>query len=83
MKMKAVKILTVFIFITVFNSLCLAAAFEAEGVISKVTVYRGQALVTRNLKIDLPTGSSEVIVTSLPSPRKLRDQIERAILSFH
>ncbi len=65
--MKAVKILTVFIFITVFNSLCLAAAFEAEGVISKVTVYRGQALVTRNLKINLPAGSSEVIVTSLPS----------------
>jgi len=67
MKMKKVKVLTVFIFIAVLNSLSLAAAFETEGRISKVTVYRGQALVTRSLEIDLPAGSSEVIVTSLPS----------------
>jgi len=67
MKMRTVKILYVFIFIAVFNSLCLAASFEAEGKISKVTVYRGQALVTRDLKVDLPAGSSEIIVTNLPS----------------
>ncbi len=67
MKMKKVKILYVFIFIAVLNSLCLAAAFETEGKISKVTVYRGQALVTRSLEVDLPAGSSEIIVTNLPS----------------
>ncbi len=47
--------------------LAVSADFETEGVISKVTVYRGQALVTRDLKVDLPAGSSQIIVTNLPS----------------
>lgn len=57
-------------FIIVLLAVCPLAAsadFETEGRISKVTVYRGQALVTRDLKVDLPAGSSQIIVTSLPS----------------
>lgn len=37
------------------------------GTISKVTVYRGQALVTRTVSIDLPPGASELIVKNLPA----------------
>ena len=37
------------------------------GAISKVTVYRGQALVTRTVSIDLPPGASELIVKDLPA----------------
>ena len=36
------------------------------GTISKVTVYRGQALVTRTVSVDLPPGTFELIVGSLP-----------------
>jgi hypothetical protein len=38
-----------------------------NGVISKVTVYRGQALVTRTVSVDLPPGASELIVKDLPA----------------
>jgi uncharacterized protein (TIGR02231 family) len=37
------------------------------GTISKVTVYRGQALVTRTISADLPPGASELIVKNLPA----------------
>ena len=37
------------------------------GTISKVTVYRGQALVTRTISVDLPPGTSELIVKDLPA----------------
>ena len=37
------------------------------GTISKVTVYRGQALVTRNVSVNLPPGTSELIVEDLPT----------------
>ncbi len=37
------------------------------GTISKVTVYRGQALVTRTISVDLPPGTSELIVQDLPA----------------
>jgi uncharacterized protein (TIGR02231 family) len=37
------------------------------GAISKVTVYRGQALVTRTVSVDLSTGASELIVKDLPA----------------
>jgi len=37
------------------------------GTISKVTVYRGQALVTRIVSIDLLPGASELIVKDLPA----------------
>ena len=35
--------------------------------IANVTVYRGQALVTRTIKSDLPAGTSELIVGNLPA----------------
>jgi archaellum component FlaC len=47
-----------------------AAAGEplsAAGTISKVTVYRGQALVTRKIDVDAPTGASELVVPGLPA----------------
>jgi uncharacterized protein (TIGR02231 family) len=45
----------------------LVAAPTTTGSISRVTVYRGQALVTRTIEADLPPGASEVIVTGLPA----------------
>jgi len=50
----------------------LAVAAFAEvppttGTISKVTVYRGQALVTRTIKVVLPQGTSELVVKDLPA----------------
>jgi hypothetical protein len=39
----------------------------AAGTISKVTVYRGQALVTRRIDADVPAGSSELVVPGLPA----------------
>jgi uncharacterized protein (TIGR02231 family) len=39
---------------------------EITGKISKVTVYHGQAMVTRQITVELPQGSSEVLVTGLP-----------------
>jgi uncharacterized protein (TIGR02231 family) len=39
---------------------------ETTGVIDAVTVYRGQALVTRIIPIDGPAGLQEVVVTDLP-----------------
>jgi uncharacterized protein (TIGR02231 family) len=44
-----------------------ADAPKTGGTISKVTVYRGQALVTRTISIDLPAGTSELIVEGLPA----------------
>jgi uncharacterized protein (TIGR02231 family) len=48
-------------------SVIFADAPKIGGTISKVTVYRGQALVTRTISIDLPSGSSELIVEGLPA----------------
>jgi uncharacterized protein (TIGR02231 family) len=47
--------------------LVFADAPRTAGTISKVTVYRGQALVTRAITIDLPPGTSELIVENLPA----------------
>ncbi len=44
-----------------------AEAPTTTGTISKVTVYRGQALVTRTVSIDFPPGASELIVKDLPA----------------
>ena len=50
----------------------LAAASFADvptttGTISKVIVYRGQALVTRTINVDVPPVASELIVKDLPA----------------
>ena len=39
---------------------------STPGAIARVTVYRGQALVTRTVEVKLPAGASELIVTGLP-----------------
>ncbi len=36
------------------------------GTVSRVTLYRGQALITRNIKIEGAAGSQEVVVSDLP-----------------
>ncbi|MCL2700822.1 MAG: mucoidy inhibitor MuiA family protein [Phycisphaerae bacterium] len=43
-----------------------AAALASAGQIETVTVYRGQAMVTRVLSFDLKAGLSELVVTDLP-----------------
>ena len=45
----------------------LAEAKTVTGDITEVIVYRGQALVTRAIKADLPEGTSEIIIDKLPS----------------
>jgi hypothetical protein len=50
---------------------------EANGVISDVIVYRGQAMVVRTIELDLPEGSSEIIVHRLPD-RLITDTLSAA-----
>jgi uncharacterized protein (TIGR02231 family) len=52
---------------TVVSTAAYAGVPETTGAISKVTVYRGQALVTRTVSVDLPPGASELIVKDLPA----------------
>jgi uncharacterized protein (TIGR02231 family) len=62
-----IQTLTLIVAITVFAaSVSFADVPTTAGTISKVTVYRGQALVTRIISVDLPLGSSELIVKDLP-----------------
>jgi hypothetical protein len=44
----------------------LAEPMTTTGTISSVIVYRGQAMITRTLDLDLPQGNSEIIVSGLP-----------------
>ena len=56
--------------VTVITLLCPVAFADVpttSGTISKVTVYRGQALITRSINVNLPSGASELIVKELPS----------------
>ena len=50
-----------------FGAAAFADAPTTTGTITKVTVYRGQALVTRTININLPAGNSELIVKDLPA----------------
>ena len=63
---KQIPILTLVV-IVLATSAAFADVQTITGTISKVTVYRGQALVTRTLDVDLPAGTSELIVTGLPA----------------
>ncbi len=63
---KQILILTL-VAIVLSTSAAFADAQTTTGTISKVTVYRGQALVTRTIDADLPAGTSELIVTGLPA----------------
>jgi len=50
-----------------YTGLALASnTVETNGVLSDVIVYRGQATVIRTLDVELPDGSSEIIVGKLP-----------------
>jgi hypothetical protein len=40
---------------------------ETVGTISNVIVYRGQALVTRVIELELPAGGSQIVVQKLPN----------------
>jgi len=58
-------------FVLVLMSIC-AVSVAAEpptttGTITKVTVYRGQALVTRLIELQMPEDTSELVVKDLPS----------------
>jgi len=44
----------------------IAATKESPGPVTHVTLYRGQALVTRTIAVDGPTGSTEIVVGNLP-----------------
>ncbi len=59
-----VSLLSVFI-VTQF-SLAEGDTLEVVGSISNVIVYRGQALVTRTIELELPAGGSQIIVQKLP-----------------
>lgn len=44
-----------------------AQSLELRGKLDAVTVYRGQAMVTRVVEVPAPGGSREVVVTDLPA----------------
>ena len=62
------RVLILAVSVSIFIQPCLAedSAIEVVGEISNVIVYRGQALVTRSIEVDLAKGSSELIVQKLP-----------------
>jgi len=67
MKKKTQALVLAVVVIALATTAAFADAQTISGAISKVTVYRGQALVTRKLNVDLPVGTSELIVTDLPA----------------
>jgi hypothetical protein len=50
----------------VVASVAMAETLETRGVVDAVTVYRGQALVTRTIQVPGAAGLREVVVTDLP-----------------
>lgn len=62
-----IQTLTITFVISLLASFAFADVPTTTGTISKVTVYRGQALVTRTINVDLPPGASELIVENLPA----------------
>ncbi|MEK6701067.1 MAG: DUF4140 domain-containing protein, partial [Planctomycetota bacterium] len=50
-----------------FASMVLGQPVETKGRIEAVTVYRGQALVTRTVELSGKAGLREIVVTDLPS----------------
>ena len=67
MKKKTQVLVLAVVVIALAPAAAFADAQTVSGAISKVTVYRGQAMVTRTLDVDLPAGTSELIVTDLPA----------------
>lgn len=54
------------ILVATFSGLVGAETVNLNGKIDGVIVYRGQALVTRQIELKMPAGSHEVIVGNLP-----------------
>lgn len=67
MEKKTQVLVLAVVVIALAHTAAFADAQTVSGAISKVTVYRGQAMVTRTLDVDLPAGTSELIVTGLPA----------------
>jgi uncharacterized protein (TIGR02231 family) len=65
--MKKQTLILTLVILVLATSAAFADVQTTTGNISKVTVYRGQALVTRTLNVDLSAGTSELIVTDLPA----------------
>lgn len=53
--------------LALMTSLACGQAVEVKGVVDAVTVYRGQALVTREVPIAAREGTFEIVVTDLPA----------------
>jgi len=66
MKNKTQRLLLVIVLTVIMVSCVSAQLPTTTGTVSKVTVYRGQALVTRNIDIDLSENTFEIIVGQLP-----------------
>jgi uncharacterized protein (TIGR02231 family) len=67
MKKKAQTLTLAIVVICLLAGAAFAEVPTTAGTITKVTVYRGQALVTRTVKVNLPQGTSEFIITDLPT----------------
>ena len=60
------KLIYLILVLGVLANVCFAAETAAKGRITEVTVYRGQALITRQVPIELAAGNHEIVVSSLP-----------------
>ena len=66
MQRKAIVIMVVMAAFVSSGAPVFGALIEAEGTIESVTLYRGQALVTRLVSIEAPAGVVELRVRNLP-----------------
>ena len=53
--------------LALMTSMACGQAVEVKGVVDAVTVYRGQALVTREVAVAAREGTFEILVTDLPA----------------
>ncbi len=59
-------LLPVFVVPFLFSGILLAAPKSLTGEVTHVTLYRGQAMVTRTISLEGARGSHELVVTGLP-----------------
>ncbi|TFG49164.1 MAG: mucoidy inhibitor MuiA family protein, partial [Candidatus Brocadiia bacterium] len=65
--MKKLFNITILLLFFVSMKLALGETIEVNGELTSVTVYRGQASVTRSIDTKLPAGTSELVVRGLPN----------------
>ncbi len=65
MKTSKIKLKLLILVLCLFSQSALAQ--QLSGTIEKVIVYRGQALIARRVEVDLPQGTSELVVNNLPA----------------